>query len=106
MANPTGVATGHGIVTRCVGVLRRRFLDRCPYVNKLGIEPIHISAAVDMKCHMVEPWGISVMFPSLPSPSSGFECNGEPTLIGIFDGPTCSCRSISVQRRPLVSQQG
>jgi hypothetical protein len=41
-----GVLTGQGIVTRGIGVLRRRIQDGDAHSNKLGVALVHIGTAV------------------------------------------------------------
>ena len=99
-----GILTRHGIVPSGVGVLRWRIKDGDPQSNKLGVELVDVCTAVDMKCQMVEPRRIAVIFPSLPSTPGAFEGNGKHALVRIGDGPKRHCRRARLHGDPAVAQ--
>ena len=63
-----GILTRHGIVPSGVGVLRWRIKDGDPQGNKLGVELVDVCTAIHMKCQMVKPRRIAVIFPRFPAP--------------------------------------
>ena len=47
------ISKGHGIISGRVVVLRRQRKNLCADGDELGIEMVHIGAAIDVKRHMV-----------------------------------------------------
>jgi hypothetical protein len=89
-----GILTGQGIVTRGIGVLRRRIQDGDAHGNQLGVELVHIGTAIHMKGKMVQPRRIPVIFPLHPSAPGAFEGDRKDTLFPIGNSPTrYGCRA-------------
>src|SRR5262245_60795244 len=89
-----GILAGQGIVTRGIGVLRRRIQDGDAHGNQLGVELVYIGTAVQMKGKMVQPWGRAVIVPPFASVPGTFEGDRKDTLFPIGKSPTrYGCRA-------------
>jgi hypothetical protein len=83
-----GILTGQGIVAGGIGALSRRTQDSDAHGNKLGVELVHISTAVQMQGKMVQPWRRAVILPLLPNAPGTFEGDRKDALFPIGKRPT------------------